>query len=73
VKEVVWCQEEPMNQGAWYSSQHHMRRVINRYNKALYLEYAGRDASASPAAGYMALHLEQLESFTRAALKGTRE
>ena len=71
--EVVWCQEEPMNQGAWYSSQHHMRRVINRHNKALYLEYAGREASASPAAGYMALHLEQLERFTQAALKGARE
>jgi 2-oxoglutarate dehydrogenase E1 component len=73
LKEVVWCQEEPMNQGAWYSSQHHMRRVINRHNKSLYLEYAGRDASASPAAGYMALHLEQLERFTQAALKGARE
>jgi 2-oxoglutarate dehydrogenase E1 component len=71
--EVVWCQEEPMNQGAWYSSQHHMRRVINRHNRTLYLEYAGRDASASPAAGYMALHLEQLERLTQAALKGARE
>ena len=67
--EVVWCQEEPMNQGAWYSSQHHMRRVLNRYNRSLYLEYAGRDASASPAAGYMALHLKQQEQFIKQALK----
>jgi 2-oxoglutarate dehydrogenase complex dehydrogenase (E1) component-like enzyme len=44
-----------------------MRRVINRHNRTLYLEYAGRDASASPAAGYMALHLEQLERLTQAA------
>ena len=69
ITEVVWCQEEPMNQGAWYSSQHHMRRVLNRHNRALYLEYAGRDASASPAAGYMALHLEQQEKFIKQALK----
>jgi len=67
--EVVWCQEEPMNQGAWYSSQHHMRRVINRHNRTLYLEYAGRDASASPAAGYMALHLAQQEQFIKQALR----
>ncbi|MDB6062484.1 MAG: 2-oxoglutarate dehydrogenase component [Verrucomicrobiaceae bacterium] len=67
--EVVWCQEEPMNQGAWYSSQHHMRRALNRHNRSLYLEYAGRDASASPAAGYMALHLKQLEEFIKQALK----
>jgi 2-oxoglutarate dehydrogenase E1 component len=69
ITEVVWCQEEPMNQGAWYSSQHHMRRVLNRHNRSLYLEYAGRDASASPAAGYMALHLEQQEQFIKQALK----
>ncbi|HEY3699608.1 MAG TPA: 2-oxoglutarate dehydrogenase E1 component [Spongiibacteraceae bacterium] len=68
LSEVVWCQEEPMNQGAWYSSQHHMRRVLNRHNRTLYLEYAGRDASASPAAGYMALHLAQQEHFIKQAL-----
>lgn len=58
-----------MNQGAWYPSQHHMRRVINQHKKSLYLDYAGRDASASPAAGYMALHQAQLERFIRDALK----
>ena len=68
ISDVVWCQEEPMNQGAWYSSQHHMRRVLNKHNRALYLEYAGRDASASPAAGYMALHLAQQEQFIKQAL-----
>lgn len=68
LKSVVWCQEEPMNQGAWYSSQHHMRRVINQHDASLYLEYAGRDASAAPAAGYMALHLQQLEAFLKQAL-----
>ena len=65
---TVWCQEEPMNQGAWYSSQHHMRRVVHEMNPKLYLDYAGRDASASPAAGYMALHLEQQEQLIKDAL-----
>lgn len=67
-KEVVWCQEEPMNQGAWYSSQHHMRRVAEELKPGVALSYAGRDASASPAAGYPALHLEQLREFLDQAL-----
>ncbi|GAB5414472.1 MAG: 2-oxoglutarate dehydrogenase E1 component [Congregibacter sp.] len=68
LKDAVWCQEEPMNQGAWYSSQHHMRRVFAQHNPNIYLSYAGRDASAAPAAGYMALHLAQLEAFINQAL-----
>lgn len=60
LERVVWCQEEPMNQGAWYSSQHHMRRVIAEHpNEKLYLEYAGREASAAPACGYMSTHVEE--------------
>src|SRR5690606_23120921 len=66
--EVVWCQEEPMNQGAWYSSQHHMRRVAQEVKPAVNLTYAGREASAAPAAGYPALHLEQLRAFIDQAL-----
>jgi len=68
LKETFWCQEEPMNQGAWYSSQHHMRRVVHRHNPNVYLDYAGREASASPAAGYMALHLKQQEQLIKDAL-----
>ena len=64
----VWCQEEPMNQGAWYSSQHHMRRVIYAHHPEVYLYFVGREASAAPAAGYMALHLEQQEKFINEAL-----
>ena len=58
-KHIVWCQEEPMNQGAWYCSQHHMRRIIGGHDKSLVLEYAGRDASAAPACGYASMHAEQ--------------
>ena len=65
---VVWCQEEPKNQGAWYNSQHRLRRVLDLINKDLPLSFAGRLSSASPAAGYMALHLEQQENLIAEAL-----
>ncbi len=68
IEEIVWCQEEPMNQGAWYSSQHHMRSVTSRHNDKLVLNYVGRDASAAPAAGYMSLHLEEQNRFINQAL-----
>ena len=59
LKTVVWCQEEPMNQGAWYCSQHHMRHVLHNVNPKLFLHYAGREGSAAPAGGYMSRHLEE--------------
>ncbi|MDZ7825687.1 MAG: hypothetical protein U5R48_06370 [Gammaproteobacteria bacterium] len=59
-----------MNQGAWYPSQHHMRRVILQHDEKLYLQYAGRDASAAPAAGYLSMHLEQQERLVKEALYG---
>ncbi len=68
LKDVVWCQEEPMNQGAWYSSQHHMRRVIHAHNPNLMVDYVGRDPSAAPAAGYMSIHLEEQQRFIAQAL-----
>jgi 2-oxoglutarate dehydrogenase E1 component len=68
IVDTVWCQEEPMNQGAWYSSQHHMRRVIHRHKPEVYLRYVGREASAAPAAGYMSLHVQQQQEFINEAL-----
>ncbi|MDA1299270.1 MAG: 2-oxoglutarate dehydrogenase E1 component [Proteobacteria bacterium] len=65
---MVWCQEEPMNQGAWYSSQHHIRRVVNVKYPTSYLHYAGRVASAAAAAGYMSLHVQQQEALVASAL-----
>ena len=67
LQNVVWCQEEPMNQGAWYSSQHHLRRSVGNHNRNLVLEYAGRDASAAPACGYASMHAEQQEKLLRDA------
>ena len=68
LKEAIWCQEEPQNMGAWYPSQHHMKNVLRRLNPELVLTYAGRDLSASPAAGYTALHLAQQEKLVLDAL-----
>ena len=70
VTEIVWCQEEPMNQGAWYSSQHHMRRVIHRFYPEMNLVYAGRKGSAAAAAGYLSVHVQQQKQLVQEALMG---
>jgi len=54
--EVVWCQDEPQNQGAWFFVQHYIHENMLEGQK---LGYAGRPASASPAVGYSHLHQEQ--------------
>ncbi len=57
--EIVWCQDEPQNQGAWFFVQHYIHENMVEGQK---LGYAGRPASASPAVGYAHLHQEQLKS-----------
>jgi 2-oxoglutarate dehydrogenase E1 component len=54
--EIVWCQDEPQNQGAWFFVQHYVHENMSEGQK---LGYAGRPASASPAVGYAHLHQEQ--------------
>jgi 2-oxoglutarate dehydrogenase E1 component len=65
VKQYVWCQEEPQNQGAWYCSQHHFRAAIPQ---GTYLTYAGRNASAAPAVGYMSVHVKEQQALVTQAL-----
>ncbi|MBA6341288.1 2-oxoglutarate dehydrogenase E1 component [Colwellia sp. MB02u-10] len=65
VKQFVWCQEEPQNQGAWYCSQHHFRAAIPEKG---YLTYAGRNASAAPAVGYMSVHVKEQQALVYDAL-----
>jgi len=65
VKDWVWCQEEPQNQGAWYCSQHHFWSSLP---KAARLTYAGRKASASPAVGYISVHNQQQKELVDDAL-----
>ena len=63
-KEIVWCQEEPQNQGAWYRLRAYLRGDIERQQL---LAYAGRPISASPAVGYMAKHIAQQQQLVRDA------
>jgi 2-oxoglutarate dehydrogenase E1 component len=68
--DVVWCQDEPQNQGAWFFVQHYIHENMLEGQK---LGYAGRAASASPAVGYAHLHQEQQKTLIEAAfgkLKG---
>ena len=68
--EIVWCQDEPQNQGAWFFVQHYIHENMSAGQK---LGYAGRQAAASPAVGYAHLHQEQQKALVDAAfsrLKG---
>jgi 2-oxoglutarate dehydrogenase E1 component len=68
--EVVWCQDEPQNQGAWFFVQHYLHENMNEGQR---LGYSGRAASASPAVGYSHLHQEQQKALVEGAfgkLKG---
>jgi 2-oxoglutarate dehydrogenase E1 component len=63
--EIVWCQEEPRNQGAWRHLQHYLLQHLLPHQK---LFYAGRESSASPAAGYKSLHDTQQRALVDQAL-----
>jgi 2-oxoglutarate dehydrogenase E1 component len=68
--EIVWCQDEPQNQGAWFFVQHYIHENMLEGQR---LGYAGRPASASPAVGYAHLHQEQQKALLEQAfakLKG---
>jgi 2-oxoglutarate dehydrogenase E1 component len=68
--DVVWAQDEPQNQGAWFFVQHYIHENMHDGQK---LGYSGRAASASPAVGYSHLHQEQQKALVDGAfgkLKG---
>ncbi|HET8942361.1 MAG TPA: 2-oxoglutarate dehydrogenase E1 component [Rudaea sp.] len=64
-KQVVWCQEEPMNQGAWYQIQHHLLACVEQDQS---LHYAGRVRSPSPATGHLNTHLVEQAALVEQAL-----
>jgi len=64
-KEIVWCQEEPGNQGAWHRIQHYLLRHLLPHQK---LSYALRPSSSTPAGGYLSLHNQRQKAVIDAAL-----
>ncbi|MBN9045084.1 MAG: 2-oxoglutarate dehydrogenase E1 component [Rhizobiales bacterium] len=67
--EIVWCQEEPKNMGAWSFIDPYLEWVLAHIDaKHQRVRYAGRPASASPATGLMSKHLAQLAAFLEDAL-----
>jgi 2-oxoglutarate dehydrogenase E1 component len=64
-KEVVWCQEEPMNQGAWFQIRHHLQACVNSKQS---LSYAGRARSPAPAAGHLNDHIAEQAALVEQAL-----
>ena len=68
--EVVWCQEEPQNQGAWYQIRHHLQACISEQHE---LKYVGRSHSASPAVGYYTVHVEEQQRLVEEAIMPSKE
>ena len=65
--EVVWCQEEPMNQGAWFQIRHHLQACVDARRS---LSYAGRARLPAPAAGHLSAHAAEQAALVEQALTG---
>ena len=64
-EEIIWCQEEPQNQGAWYQVRHRLQEPLTDKQQ---LYYAGRPGAAAPASGIFKLHIQQQQALVEAAL-----
>jgi len=62
---VIWCQEEPMNQGAWFQIRHHLQACVGSKQS---LSYAGRARSPAPAAGHLNTHVAEQTALVEQAL-----
>ena len=66
---LIWCQEEPKNQGAWSFMEPNIEQILNNLSiKAKRAKYVGRPASASPATGLASQHKEQQDKLIFEAL-----
>ena len=63
--EVIWCQEEPKNQGAWYQIRHHLQACLSENQE---LKYVGRPRSPSPAVGYHTVHVQEQQKLVNEAI-----
>ncbi len=70
MEQLVWCQEEPKNQGAWYQSKHHF---YDNIKPEINILYAGRVPSAAPAVGNYSAHIEQQKAVIHTALYAIKE
>jgi 2-oxoglutarate dehydrogenase E1 component len=69
LKDVVWCQEEPRNNGSWFFVNERIEDALTAAgHTGMRPSYAGRDASASPATGLASRHKAQQEALIAAAL-----
>jgi 2-oxoglutarate dehydrogenase E1 component len=66
-QEIIWCQEEAQNQGAWDQIKHRFHNLIQEGKRP---NYVGRPSSAAPAVGHRAAHVEQQERLIDEALSG---
>jgi 2-oxoglutarate dehydrogenase E1 component len=64
-REIVWCQEEPQNQGAWYQVRHRLQERLGARHELL---YAGRPHAAAPATGILKIHEVEQAALIEAAL-----
>ncbi|VAW33440.1 2-oxoglutarate dehydrogenase E1 component [hydrothermal vent metagenome] len=71
IKDVIWCQEEPINQGAWFQIRHHLQHCVKHHthgDRPLY--FAGRHGSPSPAVGSHRAHIQQQNQLVKDAISG---
>ena len=66
--EIIWCQEEPQNQGSWYQIRHRLQATLGAHQELL---YSGRGGAAAPATGIPSMHEEQQRNLVQAALEGS--
>ena len=66
--DLVWCQEEPQNQGAWSFVAERIETTVAKLGGTAKPRYVGRPEYASTAAGLMSQHLAELKAFLAEAL-----